>query len=131
MRRALICEDNATTGLSLATQLSLHGYESEWAGDGEAALVKLGGARYDVLVIDYFLPAGSLAVVDGLALLRRLREQAAYRTVPAVIITAAADRHVREMRREVEELQPATLLRKPFDLVDLLAALEQLLGGQP
>jgi two-component system chemotaxis response regulator CheY len=61
------------------------------ADDGVDALRRLSGTKFDIIITDINMP-----ILDGLKLVKRLRADETYQTVPIVIITtegAAEDRH--------------------------------------
>jgi CheY-like chemotaxis protein len=75
----------------------------------------------DLILCDVRLPDG-----DGRALLERLRRHPRLAHVPSVIMTAL-DISNRLLLEEAAALH-ADLLRKPFDLVDLLTVVERILA---
>jgi CheY-like chemotaxis protein len=123
-RVILVVDDDALGAESLVMLLRSRGYVgAEWAANGEAALTKIGGiARYDALIIDQYMPG-----IDGLVVLRKLRERVAWHDVPVLILTAASDDDLDEIEREVGGLRPAAVVRKPADLDVILAELEALM----
>ena len=81
-KRILVVDDEPDIRLSLTTLLEAHGYETEEAEDGQAALDKLNSADYDLMVLDMMMPN-----VDGYGVL----EQMAPRTradMPIIVLTA-------------------------------------------
>jgi putative two-component system response regulator len=76
--------------------------------------------QYDTLVVDYMMPG-----VDGIALVRTLREQENYRTVPIVMVTSKLDR---EVRVEALSAGATDFLTKPFDRLELQARVSNLLS---
>lgn len=99
--------------------------ERGWAtlvlSDGAEALRVLPVARPDMILLDMTLPG-----LDGVSLFRMLRGRRETSSTPILIVTA---RHEWELRRL--GLEPHQWLRKPFDLDDLLAAVERLLREAP
>ena len=71
------------------------GYVAVTAEDGEAALVAIDAANPDLVLLDLTMPG-----LDGLEVLRRLREDPRHRALPVVMYTAVGDlRTVAEARR--------------------------------
>jgi two-component system OmpR family response regulator len=114
--RILVIEDDREMAGQLVDFLATSGYEVDLAVDGEAGL-RLGRcAGYGVMTIDRLLPG-----IDGIALIRRLREEAI--TTPALIVSALGeiDDRVRGLRAGGDDY-----LVKPFAFAELLARVEAL-----
>jgi two-component system response regulator QseB len=120
--RLLLVEDNTVTAESLADCLELHGHAATVAANGESALSRLNGTHpYDAVIVDQYMPA-----LDGVETIRRMRR--AGLRVPCVLVTAAAQWAVDDMRGALAGLQPASLVRKPYDVGELLAEVTRLVG---
>jgi two-component system, OmpR family, KDP operon response regulator KdpE len=78
--RLLLIEDDETTRHAVAANLADHGYEVVEAADGGAAFRALDAGRPDMIVLDLGLPD-----VDGLAIIRRVRREAA---TPILVLSA-------------------------------------------
>jgi two-component system response regulator QseB len=114
--RLLLIEDDRDLVTMLAETLRDEGYAVDVATDGQRGL-HLGLARqYDVLVLDRRLP-----VLDGLALLGRLRSRAV--RTPVMLLTAMGTVHDR-----VDGLDAGAddYMVKPFELDELSARLRAL-----
>ena len=81
--RLLIVEDEETLSESLQRVLSKDGYEVDAINSAEAALKNLEEAAYDLVITDITLPG-----IDGIELLRRIREKFSDQIV--IIMTAYA-----------------------------------------
>jgi DNA-binding NtrC family response regulator len=81
--RLLIVEDEETLCESLKRVLQRDGYEVDTAGSAEAALGSIDETAYDLIISDILLPG-----IDGIELLRRIREKFPDQLV--IIITAYA-----------------------------------------
>ena len=89
--RVLVVDDNPTN-LKLVTYLvQANGYEVATAGDAEAALAAIAAHPPDVILMDLQLPG-----VDGLALTRQLKEDAATEHIAIIAVTAYAMKGDRE-----------------------------------
>jgi two-component system, OmpR family, response regulator len=92
-RRILIIEDDPETARQLVDFLGTRGYEADLAKNGNDGL-RLGLSRcYAVITVDRMLPG-----VDGLAIIRKLRESGI--DTPALIVSALGevDDRVRGLR---------------------------------
>jgi two-component system nitrogen regulation response regulator NtrX len=76
----LVVDDEAGVRTSLAAILGDEGYAVETVGSGEEALAALESRRYDVVLLDVWLPGA-----DGLEVLRRIR--GADSDLPVVVIS--------------------------------------------
>ncbi len=115
--RILLVEDEANIADYLVTGLREEGYTVEHAADGDAGRRGLASGRWDLVLLDWWLPGE-----DGLALLRRLRERD--RRTPVLILTArdqVADR-VLGLDSGADDY-----LCKPFDFDELLARVRALI----
>lgn len=113
----LVVDDDRPVRESLERALALHGYEVTLASDGMEALQAVQRAEPDAIVLDVMMPG-----VDGLALTRRLRQDAV--EVPILMLTAKD-----AVPDRVEGLDTGAddYLVKPFALEELLARLRVLL----
>lgn len=115
----LLVEDDADLRVTTRLVLAHHGFEIVTAADGVAALAVLDEQPVDVAVVDVIMPR-----MDGITLLRRLRESPEHCDLPVVLLTA----------RDLPSDQVAGLdagaddyLPKPFDSDVLAARLRALL----
>ena len=85
MSRVLIVDDNATN-LKLVTYLvRAQGYDVDTASDAASALAAISAHRPDVILMDLQLPG-----IDGLQLTRKLKADAATRSIKIIAVTAFA-----------------------------------------
>jgi two-component system OmpR family response regulator len=115
-RRILVIEDDPETAEQLVDFLETRGYATDLAADGNEGLRLAQSAPYAVIVIDRMLPG-----IDGISVIRRLRE--AGTVTPALIVSALGevDDRVRGLRAGGDDY-----LVKPFAFVELLARVEAL-----
>ena len=90
------------------------GYEVKTAGDGREALAVSREWRPDLIVLDLMMP-----VMDGWTFRARQRQEDELADVPVVVTSAATT-----LRTSRRALEPCVLLAKPFELIDLLDAVE-------
>jgi DNA-binding NtrC family response regulator len=115
----LICDDEELIRWSLAEHLSQQGYRVVEAADGVEGLEKVRAEAPDLILTDLKMPR-----MDGLELLRRLREQES--DIPVLVITAygAVDSAI-----EATRLGARAYLSKPFDLREVTLQVHKTLDG--
>lgn len=91
MTRILVAEDNPSNRELFRELLESWGYEVVEAVDGEAALKAAGEASPDVVLLDIQMP-----LLDGCAVLKRLRQDPKLSHLPVMALTAFAMRGDRE-----------------------------------
>jgi CheY-like chemotaxis protein len=114
-RRILIVDDQATIRDTLGELLELEGYQVETAQDGLDALRHLRQAKPDAVVVDLMMP-----VLDGWGLARACRADPALADLAMIVMSARPD-----AAESVAELNVQACLTKPFEVDELLEALEQ------
>lgn len=114
--RLLIVEDDAEAAAYLTKAFREVGHVADHAADGLEGYAMAEGGGYDVLVVDRMLPR-----LDGLSLIRSLREQKD--DTPALILSALAqvDDRVKGLRAGGDDYLP-----KPYAFSELLARVEVL-----
>lgn len=116
--RVLLVEDAPFLRYAFGRLLRLHGYEVMEANDGREALDCLGAFRPHVVVTDLMMP-----VMDGIELIRRLRDDPETSDLPVVAITADATPQAEARAREAGAVD---FITKPIDLPALLDRLRAL-----
>ena len=114
--RILVIEDDRETADQIVEFLAANGYEVDLAVDGDEGLSRARSADYAVMTIDRMLPG-----IDGIAVIRRLREEGL--VTPALIVSALGeiDDRVRGLRAGGDDY-----LVKPVAFAELLARVEAL-----
>lgn len=115
--RILIVEDDAVLAAALTRALSQAGYAVDYVDNGEDAHRALSSDAYALVLLDIALPK-----MDGLAVLRRLRERKS--RVPVLILTA---RDTLEDRVAGLDLGADDYMTKPFDLPEFEARVRALI----
>ena len=115
-RRILVIEDDPETASQLVDFLGTRGYQADLAHNGDDGLRLASSHSYAVMTIDRMLPG-----VDGLSIIRKLRESG--NDTPALIVSALGevDDRVRGLRGGGDDY-----LVKPFAFAELLARIEAL-----
>src|SRR4051812_47470572 len=114
--RVLVVEDDSRAARHLTRGLTESGHVVDHAADGETGLALAGEGTYDVIIVDRRLPA-----LDGLTLVRRLREQNIVTPVLMLSAIASSADRVEGMRAGCDDY-----LAKPYAFIEVLARLEAL-----
>jgi two-component system, OmpR family, response regulator len=114
--RILIIEDDREAASWLVKGLGEAGHIADHAADGEEGLSMALEAVHDVLIVDRMLPK-----IDGLTIIRKLRETNI--NTPVLILSALADvdERVKGLRAGGDDY-----LGKPYAFAELLARVENL-----
>ena len=119
-RRVLVVDDDRAIRGFVAEVLTDEGYEVKTAGDGSEALAVSREWRPDLIVLDLMMPN-----MDGWTFRARQRQVDALADVPVVVTSAATT-----LRTNRQALEPCVLLPKPFELDDLIGAVESCASAQ-
>ena len=117
--RIVAVDDNPVVTQLIAAVLGQAGYDVEVLSTGGEALVALQRNPPDLLLLDLQMPG-----LDGLEVLRIVREQKVCAGVPVLVLTAEDDSHYVAKARE---LGAAGYLLKPFRAQDLTAKVRRIL----
>ena len=120
MTKVLIAEDNAVNRELLRELLEMRGYTVVEACDGEEALRMIEQTQPDLLLLDIGMP-----VLDGFAVVRKIRENPRFASLPVVAVTAYAMQGDRE---KILNSKFDGYLSKPVNARALAEELERLLG---
>jgi DNA-binding response OmpR family regulator len=128
LTRILIVEDDPSVGAAIQMMLSREGCETVHASDAGIGIGALESSRFDLAIIDIFLPD-----IDGLSIIAEIR-----RRIPTVPILAMSGFRFRDsMDPALDYLAMATqagaaiCLRKPFASQQLMAAVHTSLASRP
>ena len=120
MTKILIAEDNAVNRELLRELLEMRGYTVVEACDGEQALRMIEQTQPDLLLLDIGMP-----VLDGFGVMRKIRENPRFASLPVVAVTAYA------MQGDQEKILNSGFngyLSKPVNARALAEEIERLLG---
>jgi len=114
--RVLLADDSVLTCELFGEYLGARGFEVAVAHDGETAIATAVAAKPDVIVIDLSMPR-----LDGVAAIRRLKDDARTQGIPVIVLTG----HVASPRQhEAQSAGAAAFLTKPC----LPEEIERLIG---
>ncbi len=118
-RHVVVADDEPHIGRIIKMKLEQGPFEVTLAADGEEAVQTVMGAdRVDLVLLDLMMPR-----LSGLDVLRKLREQDAYKALPIVILTAGGSSMD---QRAAMDLGATEMLTKPFSPKKLYALVARL-----
>ena len=109
----LVVDDDREFARAVADLLELEGFRAILAADGREALAVLEGVRPQVMLIDLFMPG-----MNGVELMKVVKNDARWASIPRVVMTAANDRMI-----GVKEDLP--VLYKPVDPEELVTLMRK------
>lgn len=116
-RRILVIEDDYSTRHLLEIVLRARGYDVASAGDARDGLAILDTRHVDLILLDLVLPGAS-----GIDFLRARRDMPPSVQAPVIVISALPE--LDAIRTELRYLGAETAIRKPFDVEELMSALD-------
>lgn len=122
MTTILVIEDEVPIRERIAKALNFEGYQAIEAGNGQEGLAALQSSHIDLVIADIMMPE-----LDGTGLVSVLRSNPNTRLMPVIMLTALDQR---ANQRKFMELGADDYITKPFDLEELLRAVEVQLRKQ-
>jgi class 3 adenylate cyclase len=111
--KILIVDDEPFNLDLLEQELMEYNYEIERAGDGVEALEKTASFEPDVILLDFMMPR-----MNGLEVVKRLRQDERHKGIPVILLTAKASQEDKVAGLDAGADDYVT---KPFDAIELLA----------
>src|SRR6202043_626602 len=122
MSRILIAEDNPVNRELLRELLEMRGHTVVEACDGEEALRVIEQTQPDLVLLDIGMP-----LLDGFGVIRKVRENPRFASMPVVAVTAYAMQGDRE---KILSSKFDGYLSKPVDARSLVQELDRVLSPQ-
>ena len=116
----LIVDDSVSIRQMVEMTLKSANYNVTTAQDGQDALGKCQGARFDFVLTDQNMPR-----MDGLTLIKSLRGLANFKSTPIVMLTTEAGD---DMKAKGKAAGATGWMVKPFDPNKLLDVMKRVLG---
>jgi adenylate cyclase len=117
--KILIVDDEPFNLDLLEQELQDQDYQIDRASDGVEALEKIRSFLPDVILLDYMMPK-----MNGLEVLRHLRQDESHKSIPVILLTAKATQEdkIRGLDAGADDY-----VTKPFDSFELLARVRAML----
>jgi len=119
----LVADDERDIVGFVSDFLQAEGYETAAAYNGEEAFEAIERLRPDAVVLDIKMP-----IMDGLEVIRKLRQNPAIAATPVVVFTAT--QVIQESKERFKEFKVHTWISKPFEPGELLAAVKSSLQSK-
>ena len=116
----LTVDDSASLRMAIRIALTGAGYAVTEAADGIEGLAKATATRFDLIVTDLNMPN-----MDGLAMIRALRQQPAQAGVPIIFLTTESDA---DMKAQAKAAGATGWLVKPFQPDQLIRVAQKVLA---
>lgn len=120
-KKVLVVDDSSAIRESVSYVLDQAGYGVVQAGDGLEGLEKLKEGSFDLIVTDVNMPN-----LDGIGLVRKVREQGQHKFLPIVVLTTESQQ---SKMQEGKEAGATGWIVKPFDSEKLLGVVKKLIGA--
>jgi FixJ family two-component response regulator len=114
-----VIDDDESFRVALVESLASFGYGADGYASAEDYIGSIGGKSFNCVVTDIHMPG-----MSGLDLMQRLAAQGS--TTPVVLITARSDTN---LAAKATAAGAACLLRKPFEINDLIECIERAVQG--
>ena len=118
-KRVLIVDDSPTMRQMVSITLREANFEVLEAENGQEALKKVEGQRFDLILADLNMP-----VMDGITFIRKARGLAATKYIPILMLTTESQA---EKKSEGKAAGATGWIVKPFDPPKLLAVIRKVL----
>jgi two-component system, chemotaxis family, chemotaxis protein CheY len=116
----LTVDDSASIRMTIRIALTNAGYGVTEAVDGLDGLNKMKSGTFDMIVTDLNMPN-----MDGLSMIRALRQLPAYMGTPVVFLTTESDA---ELKQQAKAAGATGWLTKPFEPDSLIKITRKVLG---
>lgn len=120
MSKILIIDDEPNIRLITRLMLEKKGYEVIEAEDGETGLAVLEREEPDLIILDVMMPG-----MKGWDVCHKIKGDSSLKAIPVLMFTVRTSDVDKTMARECGA---EAYLSKPFNVADLLATVEDLLG---
>ena len=130
-KRILVVDDEPDVRNFLAACLEDAGFDVETAVDGIDALEKAEAYSPDLMTLDMVMPR-----LNGIKVIRKLREQEKWANLPVIVITAHAQDEmgsdqVKEFVALTSGLRPRITMEKPISPANLVKTICKILDVEP
>jgi len=119
-KRLVIVEDSDSIREAIVFALQRSGFEVKSAANGMEAVAILNGEKFDLVLTDYHMP-----LMNGLELIRWVREKEPYKRLPVLVLTTEGQRDV---ILQAKNAGATGWIHKPFELEKLIQTIRRMIG---
>ena len=123
--KLLVVDDEPDAVLILAKTLSARGYEVTTAESGLQAINLAKAEKPDLILLDILMPD-----MDGTQVAAALWEDPTTRNIPVIFLTCLITKKTQEIGLRYHDAGRYMFMSKPYDLDNLLAEIDRLVGVQ-
>jgi len=123
VKKILVVEDDPVNQMILVDFLAANGYQTVAAASGPEGIERFERDAPDLMLVDVQLPRK-----NGFEVVREVKSRPGGKTTPVLLMSAVYSDRDQTSRTEKLGTLADGYLSKPFDLVQLLAQVRQLLG---
>ncbi len=121
--RVLVVDDDSAIRTLITTVLVRNGYSVETARNGDEAIQTIVGSEFDAVILDLMMPK-----VDGFEVIEHMERTSGSELLKrcVIVLTAVSEKDLRKL----DVRRVFRVIRKPFDLAELLGAVSECIAGQ-
>jgi two-component system chemotaxis response regulator CheY len=116
-KKLVLVEDSDSIREAIVFALQKSGFEVKTATNGLEAIAILNDEKFDLLLTDYHMPA-----MNGLELIKWVREKEQYRRLPVLVLTTESQRDV---ILQAKDAGATGWIHKPFEVEKLIQTIRR------
>ncbi|MGV8139310.1 MAG: response regulator [Mangrovibacterium sp.] len=118
-RKLIIVEDSDCIREAIVFALQKSGFDVRSAANGLEAIAILNGEKFDMVLTDYYMPG-----MNGLELIRWMRENEPYKRLPVVVLTTE---NQRDIILQAKNAGATGWIHKPFEIEKLTQTIRRII----
>jgi two-component system chemotaxis response regulator CheY len=118
-RKLIIVEDSDCIREAIVFALQKSGFDVRSAANGLEAIAILNGEKFDMVLTDYYMPG-----MNGLELIRWMRENEQYKRLPVVVLTTE---NQRDIILQAKNAGATGWIHKPFEIEKLTQTIRRII----
>ena len=119
-KKILVVDDDQDVRSSIKSLLEHEGYEVCAANDGRECLDKLKDEKFDLAMVDFFMP-----IMSGRELAERIRADKKLKSIKIFFLTGATFSEAG--MKEFDKMKVLDCIKKPFDNEDLIKRVKKII----